>query len=188
MLDFLFTGWGAFWMVLFMLVPFAVIFFYVIHRKSVVDSGPSGTSRREISRLETVWLAVVFLVFVGVNFASIKYMPTIATARAATLGKELQQVDLTARSWAYEISNRQIEAGRPVRFSGRSSDTMHGFAVYHPNGRVLFTMMLMPGLKEPTSLVHAFDEPGKYKVRCLEYCGIAHHGMQDELTVVKSSK
>lgn len=62
---------------------------------------------------------------------------------------------------------------------------MHSFAVYHPNGRVLFTMMLMPGLSKPTSLIHTFSEPGKYKVRCLEYCGIAHHGMRDELTVVQ---
>lgn len=46
MLDFLFTGWGAFWMVLFMLVPFAVIFYYVIHRKSVVDFGPGPRPAR----------------------------------------------------------------------------------------------------------------------------------------------
>ena len=82
------------------------------------------------------------------------------------------------------MSTREVEAGRPVRFSGRSSDTMHGFAVYHPNGRLLFTMMLMPGLSKPTSLIHTFEDPGTYKVRCLEYCGIAHHGMRDEITVV----
>jgi cytochrome c oxidase subunit 2 len=60
---------------------------------------------------------------------------------------------------------------------------VHGFAVYHPDGRVLFTMMLIPGMK-PASLVHTFTEAGEYKVRCLEYCGIAHHAMQDRLVVV----
>ena len=111
----------------------------------------------------------------------------IATARAMASGQPLQQVDLSAKSWSYEISKREIVAGQPVRFSGRSTDTMHGFGVYHPDGRLLFTMMLMPGLKEPTSLVHTFRDPGKYKVRCLEYCGVAHHAMKDELVVVASN-
>ena len=57
---------------------------------------------------------------------------------------------------------------------------------YHPDGRMLFTMLMMPGVSKATSVVRTFTEPGTYKIRCLEYCGIAHHGMQDELIVVKS--
>ena len=184
MLDFLFSGWGAFWTTLFMLVPFAAVFYYVLRRKSVVDPTPSATPRAAISQVETMWIGAVLVVFVGINLASLKYMPTLATAHAATTRTDIQQVDLTATSWAYDMSVRQLEAGRPVRFSGRSADTMHGFAVYHPDGRVLFTMMLMPGLAKPTSLIHTFKDPGRYTVRCLEYCGIAHHTMRDELVVV----
>ena len=187
MLDFLFTGWGAFWMTLFMLVPFALMFYWIIRRKSVVDPGPSATPRGKLSQLEGVWMTVVFVVFVGVNLASLKFMPTIAAAHAATSGEPVQEIELTAQSWSYDISNRQIVAGSPVRFSGKSSDTQHGFAVYHPDGRLLFTMILMPGLTNPTQVVHTFKEPGTYKVRCLEYCGIVHHAMQDELTVVASN-
>lgn len=187
MLDFLFTGWGAFWVMLFMLTPFAAMFYYVVHRKSVVDTGPSTTSRKDLSRIEGIWLATVFVIFVVINLASLKFMPMIAAANAATTGQALHEIDLTARSWAYEISERQIKTGSTVRFSGKSSDTMHGFAVYHPDGRMLFTMMLMPGLSKPTTLVHTFKEPGKYKVRCLEYCGIAHHAMKDELLVVNNN-
>jgi cytochrome c oxidase subunit 2 len=184
MLDFLFSGWGAFAMTLFMLLPFAGVFAYVVYRKSVVDPSAATTSPAKVSRVEGAWLTAVFVIFVGVNLASMKYMPTIATAHAATTRTDIQEVDFTASSWRYEMSMREVEAGRPVRFSGRSSDTMHGFAVYHPNGRLLFTMMLMPGLSKPTSLIHTFDDPGTYKVRCLEYCGIAHHGMRDEIVVV----
>lgn len=184
MLDFLFSGWGAFWMTLFMLVPFAAVFAYVIRRKSVVDPTPEATARAKISRFEVGWLALVLVVFVGVNLASLNYMPTLATAHAATTRTDIQNVDLSARSWAYEMSSRRVEAGRPVRFSGRSNDTMHGFAVYHPDGRMLFTMMLMPGLAKPTSLIYTFKDAGTYKVRCLEYCGVAHHAMHDEIVVV----
>ena len=100
---------------------------------------PSATPRAAISRIEARWLAAVLVIFVGVNLASLKYMLTLASAHAATTRTDIQQIDLTATSWAYDMSGRQVEAGRPVRFSGRSSDTMHGFAVYHPDGRMLFT-------------------------------------------------
>lgn len=183
MLDFLFSGWGAFWMTLFMLVPFAAVFYYILRRKSIVDPTPESTARAKISGVEVGWLGLVLMVFVGVNLASLKYMPTLRTAHAA-MRTDIQSVDLTATSWSYDISSRELQAGKPVRFSGRSNDTMHGFAVYHPDGRILFTMMLMPGLKDPTSLIHTFEEPGIYKVRCLEYCGVAHHTMRDELVVV----
>jgi hypothetical protein len=58
MLNSLYTDRGAFWMTLFMVVPFAVGFTYVIWRKSVDDPKPEGTSRATISRVEVAWLAV----------------------------------------------------------------------------------------------------------------------------------
>jgi cytochrome c oxidase subunit 2 len=185
MLDFLYqSGWGAFSMTLFMFVPFIVIYLYVIFRKTFLATGPSGTDPRKISRIEVTWLAVVFVVFIGVNIASISYMPPISSAKAALSEADIMDVEVTANSWYYDISNSEIETGRPIRFSAKSTDTMHGFAIYHPNGKILFTLMLMPGLETPTSVIHTFDEPGTYTVRCLEYCGISHHEMRDELVVV----
>lgn len=187
MLDFLYqSGWGAFTMMLFFQIPFLIVFFYVLYRKAHSDPGPSSTDERRTSRLKNLWITTVVVLFVAVNVLSIKYMPTFATAQAATAEQNIQNVDVTAQSWAYQISDRALEVGRPVRFSVKSVDTVHGFAVYHPDGRMLFTMMLIPGM-EQSSLIHTFTEPGKYKVRCLEYCGIAHHAMQDELIVANSS-
>ena len=186
MLDFLFSGWGAFWATMAMLLPFAGMFWYVIQRKSVANSGRSVTQPAALSRIEGYWLTAVFVIFVTINLASLKFMPIIATARAATGGVPLQEIEFTATSWSYEMSSRQVEAGKPVRFSGRAKDTQHGFAVYHPDGRMLFTMLMMPGVSKATSVVHTFSEPGTYKIRCLEYCGIAHHAMKDELIVAKS--
>lgn len=188
MLDFLYqSGWGAFTMMLFFQIPFLIVFFYVVYRKAYAAPLPSGTSETWISRVEVLWITIVLVLFVGVNVISIKYMPTFSTARAAITEQNIQNIDVTAQSWAYQISDRQLEVGRPVRFSVKSTDTVHGFAVYHPDGRILFTMMLIPGV-EQSSIIHTFTEPGKYKVRCLEYCGIAHHLMQDELIVVTSGE
>ena len=185
MLDFLYlNGWGPFIVTLLFFIPFAVVFAYVVSKKSKPNQEASDAKGNILSRVEGIWIAIVAVLFVAFNLMSLGYMPTTQTARAAINEKDIQQVDVTAVSWSYDISNRTIEANRPVRFSGKSSDTMHGFAVYHPDGDVLFTMMLMPGFKTPTSIVHTFDEPGTYTVRCLEYCGLAHHAMRDTLTVV----
>ncbi len=112
MLDLLFTGWGAFWMTLFMLLPFAIMFFYVIYRKSAVETGLAQTEARKFSRVEGYWLTFAFVVFVGVNLASLKYMPLIATAHAATTRTDIQQIDLTATSWSYDMSGREVEVGQ----------------------------------------------------------------------------
>lgn len=185
MMDFLYSnGFGAFAIMLFFQIPFLIVFIRIVYKKAYVDPKPSGTAPEKYSRVETVWIATVVVLFFVVNIASIAYMPPIKTAEAS-IAKDIQEVDVTARSWFYEISDRNLEVGRPVRFSAKSVDTVHGFAVYHPDGRILFTMMLMPGLETPASIIHTFTEPGKYKVRCSEYCGLVHHGMQDELIIVK---
>ncbi|MCW8905780.1 MAG: hypothetical protein OQL28_00895 [Sedimenticola sp.] len=188
MLDFIYqTGWGAFTLMLLFQLPFLLVFPFIVYRKCFVDPTPSNTGRGKLTRIETVWIFSAVALFVIANVYSISYMPMSKTAATEASGVAIQDVDVTARSWSYEISDREFEVGKPVRFSVKSVDTMHGFTVYHPNGKILFNMMLIPGLEKASSLVYTFTEPGKYKVRCLEYCGIAHHGMQDELTVVKAT-
>ena len=51
-----------------------------------------------------------------------------------------------------------------------------------PAGCLETQTQAMPGVTN--RLVHTFTEPGKYRILCLEYCGLAHHGMMAELEVV----
>ena len=44
----------------------------------------------------------------------------------------------------------------------------------------------MPGVTN--RLVHTFTQPGKYRILCLEYCGLAHHGMILEFDVVAGAE
>jgi cytochrome c oxidase subunit II len=182
MLDSIYlSGWGAFGITLFMFVPFFVVLLFVVFKKA---SAGADTGSGDYSRTEWMWLGFVSVFFVVVNIASIGYMPTVATAEAKASGVEVVEVPFTAESWSFDLPETKLEVGQPIRFSGKSTDTIHGFAIYHPDGDVLFTMMLMPGLSNPTSLVHTFTEPGTYTVRCLEYCGLQHHEMRDEIVVV----
>ena len=131
-------------------------------------------------------MTAVISLFVVVNLASIKYIPAVATAWAEANEKDIVDVTVAAESWSYDISQQEFKVGQVIRFSAKAVDTVHGFAIYHPKGNVVFTMMLVPGVG-PSSLIHKFEEPGVYKVRCLEYCGIAHHEMSDEIIVKASS-
>ncbi len=185
MLDFLYgSGWGAFTILLLFQVPFLLVFLYVVFWKAYFDPNPSGTDERTAARLKGTWLTVVIALFLIVNIASIQYIPAITTANAAASGKDIIDVDVAAVSWSFDISQQEFETGQSVRFTAESTDTVHGFAIYHPSGGVVFTMMLVPGVG-PSSLIHTFDEPGTYKVRCLEYCGMAHQEMSDEIIVTE---
>ncbi|MFV0514804.1 MAG: hypothetical protein ACK5MY_14440 [Jhaorihella sp.] len=187
MLDFIYrTGWGAFAVMLLFQIPFLLVFLTVVFRKAYVNSGPSDISDARVSTLRRGWMALVIALFLIVNIVSIQFFPAIYTARAAASGAPAIDVSVDAQSWSYDMSSQDFVVGQPVRFNARSLDTMHGFAVYHPDGQVLFTMMLVPGVGV-SSLIYTFTEPGTYKVRCLEYCGLAHHDMSDEITVTEAS-
>lgn len=186
MIDFLYTSaWGAFITMLLFQIPFLIVFYRIVNKKAFVDSEPGKTAAGKYSYARYGWLALVVGAFIVVNIASIKYMPTIIEAKAAISG-DVRNVNVTARSWAFEISDKDKEykVGETVRFLAKSEDTVHSFALIHPDGSQIFTMMLVPGAGVDSAMVHTFTEPGEYTVRCLEFCGAAHHAMKSTLTVL----
>ncbi len=187
MQDFIYqTGWGAFSILLMFQIPFMLGFFYIVYRRSRPNMQLDQVSDVGISRAKNGWMVLVIALFLIVNLASIQYFPAVYTAKAAATQQNITDVSVTAESWSYELSEQEFIAGEAVRFNANAVDTVHGFAIYHPKGHVIFTMMLVPGVK-PSSLIHVFKEPGTYKIRCLEYCGAAHHDMSDEIIVTQAS-
>ena len=184
MIELLYTSaWGAFAFMLMLQIPFLMVFFHVVNKKAFVDSEPSKTEAGKYSYLRYSWIVGAVVIFIVVNFASIKYMPTIVEAKAA-MSTDVKNVHIKASSWLFEFSEKEFEVGQSVRFLAESVDTVHSFALYHPDGNLLFTMMLMPGTGTESALVHTFKDPGEYTIRCLEYCGTAHHAMKNKLTVI----
>lgn len=170
-------------MLLFMNIPFAAVFVWVIYTKGFADQAPSDTAHGTLQRLEASWLGFVIVVFVVVNLASIAFMPTVVTAQKT--GDADVEVDVEAGMWYYQMSEREFETGTTVTFHVKSVDTVHSFALYNPDDTVEFTQMLIPG--QQAKMTYTFDEPGTYTVRCLEYCGTGHALMRDEITVVEGS-
>lgn len=125
------------------------------------------------------WLFVALVVFgVGVTWATLRRFPI---PDQGTDAASAQVVHVVARQWAWEISPAEVSAGIPVEFNVTSSDVNHGFAIYGPDDRIAIQTQAMPGFTN--RLLYTFAVPGTYRILCLEYCGLAHHGMLGEVKV-----
>jgi cytochrome c oxidase subunit 2 len=132
---------------------------------------------------ENVWFGVVLAVLLVLLAATIVSTPYGRKAEAASGdgGDGAQRVRVTAVQFAWAIDPPRVKAGTPVRFELRASDVNHNFALYR-DGKVLeFQVQVIPG--ETQVGVHTFDQPGRYEVLCLEFCGLDHHRMRSELVV-----
>ncbi len=90
-------------------------------------------------------------------------------------------IDVNGRQWFWEMSANEVTAGDTVVFNLTAGDVNHGFGVYDPDMIMLGQTQAMPGYTNSLKLTLA--EPGVYRLLCMEYCGLAHHGMIGELTV-----
>ncbi len=129
------------------------------------------------------WFFALVLGGIGVTWASLTPFPLPAQGGPA---QAPQVVEAVARQWSWQLSASRISAGVPVEFRVSSEDVNHSFAVYGPDGRIVTQTQAMPGFTN--RVVHTFRQPGKYRVLCLEYCGVAHHGMAAEFEVVAAGE
>jgi cytochrome c oxidase subunit 2 len=113
------------------------------------------------------------------TLAELPYPAMAAASQAAP-----ESVRVTGRMWHWEIDKTRVAAGSPVDFQVTSADVNHGFGIYDPDMRLVGQTQAMPGYVNTLRLT--FRRPGTYRVLCLEYCGVAHHAMASELTVVEA--
>jgi cytochrome c oxidase subunit 2 len=129
------------------------------------------------------WLfAALVILGIGVTWATLRQFP-IPDQRAQSVGSQVVRV--TARQWSWEITPGEVRAGTPVEFRVTSADVNHGFAIYGQDDRILVQTQAMPGFTN--RLLYTFTAPGTYRVMCLEYCGVAHHGMFGEVKVLAAA-
>jgi cytochrome c oxidase subunit 2 len=141
-----------------------------------VDYGPAVAFAY---RLRPWLFGLAALVLIGANYQAIEALPYVSQPG---LGAP-QRVDVVGEQWSWSISPSTVTAGRPVEFYVTSKDVNHGFAIYDQWLRIVAQTQAMP--KYVNVLRHTFTAPGKYRVLCLEFCGVAHHQMMAEITVVR---
>lgn len=168
---------SAAWQVTLVLVAVLLgVFAYVAARAH--DKADDARLPQTTARIRTVlfWgLVVAFVPIVGYTLTRLPYSPPAAEAGPP------QVIRAVGQQWRWELSATEVEVGKPVAFHVTARDVNHGFGLYDPDLRLVAQTQAMPGYTN--ILHHTFTRPGKYKVLCLEYCGLAHHGMMAEIVV-----
>lgn len=126
------------------------------------------------------WLfGILALLFIGGSYFTLRQFPIPSQYTPLDVD---QVVQVVGRQWAWDIQPSEVFAGSLVEFRVTSIDVNHSFALYGADGRIVTQTQAMPDFIN--KLVYTFDEPGVYKVLCLEYCGLAHANMAAEITVL----
>jgi len=128
----------------------------------------------EREKLWLVLVAVMLAVLLGATIAFVPYGESAAS--------NAQIVRVIGRQFGWQLSRSQVRAGVPVQFRAESSDVNHGFGVYDLDDRLMAQTQVIPGREQRLQVT--FDEPGRYRILCLEYCGVGHHKMVAQLEVV----
>ncbi len=155
----------------------ALSFLYVIAKSG--KPADSTQIHKKAYAIRRWWFLALLLLGVGVTWATLEPFPI---PNQHVQSQAAQTVNAIGRQWSWELSQSQFTAGIPVEFHVTSADVNHGFAIYGPDGRIVTQTQAMPGFTN--RLVYTFIQPGKYRVLCLEYCGVAHYGMMTEFEVI----
>lgn len=158
---------------LLLIAAVAAAFFMVVRTSGQTDGGEGARAGAEKIRSGLFWFLVVLCVVV--TFASLRPWPHSTSAEATVL-------NATGSMWIWDIDKKVVPAGTPVVFRVTSNDVNHGFGIADAGGTLLFQTQGMPGYINQVQ--YTFSTPGTYRVLCLEYCGLAHHTMRDQIEVV----
>jgi cytochrome c oxidase subunit 2 len=155
----------------------ALGFLHVIRQAARSADGVQVQGRADTIRR---WLFLALLVLgIGATAATLSPFP-IPNQHASAQARHV--VKVVGHQWGWQLDPSPIEAGVPVEFQVTSADVNHGFGIYDASGRLLAQTQAMPGVTN--RLVHTFTQPGRYRVLCLEYCGLVHYDMSVEFDVV----
>ena len=126
--------------------------------------------------LRNRWLAVLLVlgvVVVGLSLFDLPY------ASGGGAGRTV--VKVTSGQFFWSLVPDRVPQGARVRFDVTSIDVNHGFGLYDPRGHLIGSVQAMPGYHNKLDLT--LGEPGVYRIRCLELCGLNHSTMQNTFTV-----
>jgi len=123
------------------------------------------------------WLAVLLVLGVLVIGISLFDLPYASGGPAGWT-----VVKVTGGQFFWSLQPGRVPAGTRVRFDVGSVDVNHGFGLYDPHGHLIGSVQAMPGYRNRLDLT--LNEPGLYRIRCLEYCGLNHATMDGSFRVL----
>lgn len=148
--------------------------------REATSGGNAGVYR--VRTFYAAALATVLLLGLTLTLGRTPYGASAAAPAAV-------RVDVEGRMWSWSIRSASAQEGKPltlpagelIDFAVTAADVNHGFGIYDESGQLIAQTQAMPGYVNHLRLV--FDTPGRYRIFCLEYCGLVHHMMFAELIV-----
>ena len=152
----------------------------VVFRSTRVGFKVRTASRTSLERREGYWGIAVISFLVVVLAGTIFEIPYWSDKHP---GATPQRISITGRQFAWTINPPRVKAGVKTRVEVRAVDVNHALGVYNPNDTLIKQVNVLPGVTQQFEIT--FNKPGTYKLRCLEFCGVDHHLMENTLEVTR---
>jgi cytochrome c oxidase subunit 2 len=136
--------------------------------------------RTALERRESLWgvAVVAFLVVVlGGTMFQIPYWADNSDEKTP------QEMNIVGRQFAWTIDPPRVRRDLKTRVEVRAADVNHALGVYDPDDVLVKQVNVLPGVTQ--DFVITFKKLGTYKLRCLEFCGVDHHLMSNDLEVTR---
>jgi cytochrome c oxidase subunit 2 len=164
---------------LILMAVVAAVFAWVVAGASDPGGDPGTIARSGFRwRGRLFWFAIV----AGSVISVVTLWEWPITGHAAAATRPDVVVRAVGHQWRWELDRDTVKLGQLVEFQITASDVNHGFAIYKDKTHMVAQAQAMPGYVNKLQV--RFEEPGEYEVLCLEYCGLAHHGMRAVVKVV----
>jgi cytochrome c oxidase subunit 2 len=110
--------------------------------------------------------------------AALPLLVLLGTAGGRASAGEVRTFEITASRYRFDPPSIEVGEGDVVRLLLHSADTTHGLAI-----EALGVKVTIPKGGEVVSVEFVAGPPGRYAMKCSEYCGSGHRRMRGELVV-----
>jgi cytochrome c oxidase subunit II len=156
----------------------AVAFLWVVAGASTPGGDSGGIARTGFQwRGRLFWIVIA----AGSIISVVTLWEWPIAGHAAVVTKPDVVIHAVGHQWRWALDRDTVKTGDLVEFEVTATDVNHGFAIYKDKTHMVAQAQAMPGYTNRLRV--RFMEPGDYEVLCLEYCGLAHHGMRAVIKV-----
>jgi len=130
-----------------------------------------------------VWKTFVRISGLAAALAAVTVAAGPVLTRAEVPTPRLVTVEMTAKRFAFLPEQVEVAEGDEVTVNVRSADGTHGIEI-----EKLKVKKAIPRGGEVVTLSFTAPAPGRYLIRCSEYCGRGHDDMKSVLVVAARTR
>jgi cytochrome c oxidase subunit 2 len=130
-----------------------------------------------------VWKTFMRISGLAAALAAVMVATGPVLTRAEVPAPRLVTVEMTAKRFAFLPEQVEVAEGDEVTINVRSADGTHGIEI-----EKLKVKKAIPRGGEVVTLSFTAPAPGRYVIRCSEYCGRGHDDMKSVLVVAARTR